>query len=93
VVFKVLGSTRRTIFVAFLLEYGLLGLATGLVAGMVGSLAAWYITFSFMGGEWVFLPTVVTNTLLLALLLTLILGFAGTYQALGQKAAPLLRNE
>jgi len=33
------------------------------------------------------------GTLGLAILLTLALGFAGTWRALGAKAAPYLRNE
>jgi len=46
-----------------------------------------------MRAEWVFLPRVVIWTGLLSLALTLVLGFAGTWRALGVKAAPLLRNE
>jgi putative ABC transport system permease protein len=33
------------------------------------------------------------STAVLATLLTLVIGFAGTWKALGAKAAPLLRNE
>jgi putative ABC transport system permease protein len=36
---------------------------------------------------------VVATTALLATALTLVIGFAGTWKALGAKAAPLLRNE
>jgi putative ABC transport system permease protein len=34
----------------------------------------------------------VVNTLVAATILTLLFGFSATYRALGQKAAPLLRN-
>jgi putative ABC transport system permease protein len=41
----------------------------------------------------IFLPGAVIVTALLAAVVTLALGFAGTWQALSHKAAPLLRNE
>ena len=43
--------------------------------------------------DWVFLPGPLLATLGLAMLLTLGLGFAGTWRALGAKPAPYLRNE
>ena len=43
--------------------------------------------------EWVFLPAPLLWTVGLAILLTLVFGFAGTWRALGAKAAPYLRNE
>ncbi|MBK1720612.1 glycosyl transferase family 1, partial [Thiocystis violacea] len=41
VILKALGATRRQLLSAFALEYGLLGLATGLFALAAGSGAAW----------------------------------------------------
>jgi putative ABC transport system permease protein len=93
VVFKVLGATRRTILKAFLLEYGLLGIATSAIATIIGTLTAWGIVVYLMDVTWVFIPTAVWTTVLICLLVTMIIGFAGTWRALGQKAAPLLRNE
>jgi putative ABC transport system permease protein len=46
-----------------------------------------------MGIEWTFLPGAVVATAALCTAITLALGFVGTWWALGQKAAPLLRNE
>ena len=46
-----------------------------------------------MGADWVFLPGPVLWTVALAIVLTLTLGFAGTWRALGAKAAAFLRNE
>ena len=93
VVFKVLGATRRTILKVFLLEYGILGLATSIIAATIGTLTAWGIVFFLMDMTWVFIPSAVGTTVAIYLLVTLIIGFAGTWRALGQKAAPLLRNE
>jgi putative ABC transport system permease protein len=43
--------------------------------------------------DWAFDPRAVLTTVLVCLGVTLVVGFAGTWRALGQKAAPLLRNE
>lgn len=93
VVLKVLGATRRDIAQAFLLEYGLLGLITALIAALVGSIASWAILTQVMGSAWTFLPSEVILTTILCTTITLGLGFLSTWRALGQKAAPLLRNE
>ncbi len=93
VVFKVLGATRSMILRAFLIEYGVLGLATGAIAAVIGSFTAWAVIVWLMEADWVFIPTTVAVTIVLCLGVTLIIGFAGTWRALGQKAAPLLRNE
>ncbi len=93
VVFKVLGATRATILRAFLLEYGILGLATGLISAIVGTLVAWAISKWLMNLPWGFDAGAVATTIGITTLLALVAGFAGTWRALGQKAAPLLRNE
>jgi putative ABC transport system permease protein len=93
VVLKVLGATRRTVAGAFLIEHGLLGALSALVACAFGTLAAYFLVTRLMKIEWVFLPAPLLWTVGLAILLTLIFGFAGTWRALGAKAAPYLRNE
>jgi putative ABC transport system permease protein len=93
VVFKVLGATRRTILKAFLLEYGLLSVATSIISAVIGTLTAWAIVVFLMDMSWIFIPAAVWTTIAICLIVTLIIGFAGTWRALGQKAAPLLRNE
>ena len=93
VVLKVLGATRRHIIGTLLLEYGLLGAATAIVASAIGSLAAWAVVTQVMQFEFAFDALSVMTTAILAVVITLALGFYGTWRALGQKAAPLLRNE
>jgi putative ABC transport system permease protein len=93
VVLKVLGATRGAIAAAFLIEHGLIGLLTALVAGGVGTLAAYALVTGPMKSEWVFLPGPLVATAASAVLLTLLFGFAGTWRALGAKPAPYLRNE
>jgi putative ABC transport system permease protein len=93
VVLKVLGATRRDLARSFLVEYGLLGVATAALAAMIGTLAAWLVVTRVMHAEWVFMPGAVAATAALAGAGTIVLGFAGTWRALGAKAAPLLRSE
>jgi putative ABC transport system permease protein len=93
VVLKVLGATRRNVTMAFLLEYGLMGLATALIAAVIGSIAAWVVMTRVMDGDFVLLPWSIAVTAIAATAVTLVFGYAGTWRALRQKSAPLLRNE
>ncbi|WP_374449118.1 ABC transporter permease [Stella sp.] len=92
VVLKVLGATRRHVLAAYLMEYGLLGLATATVAALFGTLAGWLVLTQVMRAPWTFLATPVLATAGMAVLVTLVMGFAGTWRALARKAAPVLRN-
>lgn len=92
VVLKVLGATRRDVGLAFLIEYGMIGLLAAIMAAGIGTLAAWALVTKTMSMEWYFLPGTVAAVAAMGVLLTMALGFAGTFRALGQKAAPLLRN-
>jgi len=93
VVFKVLGATRRRLLGVFLLEYGVLGVVTAIIGSAVGTLAAWGIVKYLMHMPWVFLPGSVAITAAACVLVTLAVGFFGTWRVLGQKATPHLRNQ
>ena len=93
VVLKTVGATRGQIRSAFLVEFGVLGLASGLLAAAAGTAAAWAVTSYIMRQEWVFLPGTLAATVLGCMALTLAFGYAGTALALRAKPAPLLRND
>jgi putative ABC transport system permease protein len=93
IVLKVLGATRGALAATFLIEHGLVGLITALVAAGVGTLAAYGLVTGPLNSEWVFLPLPLLAIAGIAVLLTLVLGFAGTWRALGAKPAAYLRNE
>jgi putative ABC transport system permease protein len=93
VVLKVLGATRRQIAGSFLIEYGLIGLAAAVIACVIGTIAAYFLLTRVMHAPWEFLAGTVVLTGLGAIVLTLAAGLAGTWRALGAKAAPFLRNE
>ena len=93
VVLKVLGATRWRVLRAFLLEYGLLGLVTAAIAAVLGAIVAWAVLTLAMRSPWTFLPGTAIGTALLCLAVMLLFGFVGTWQAMRQKPAALLRNE
>src|SRR5207248_72562 len=78
---------------AFLVEHGLLGVVTAVVAAGLGTLAAYALVTGPMRSDWVFLPMPLAAILGLAVILTLVFGFAGTWRALGARPAAYLRNE
>lgn len=92
VVLKTLGATRRTLIRAFTFEYMILGLSTAVFALVAGGIAAWYVVSEIMTLPERFLPEVAVSTVVIALVLTVGFGLAGTWRILGQKAAPVLRN-
>ena len=93
VVFKVLGARRGDLLRAFLAEHILLGCAIAGLAIGIGTLAAWAFVTQVLDLQWRFLPEYVAVTAAACITMTLVLGFASTWRALGRKAAPLLRVE
>lgn len=93
VVLKVLGATRRRVLSAYVMEYGLLGGIAAAVGALVGTVVAWAIVSHVMRADFAFEPVVVFGTVAVGVVATIGLGLAGTWGALGRKAAPMLRNE
>ncbi len=92
VVLKVLGAARLNVLAVYLWEFGALGLGTVAIAAGIGSAAAYVVVTEVMGMLWSMPWAAVLLTAPVALVITLIAGFAGVWQALGQKPAALLRN-
>jgi putative ABC transport system permease protein len=93
VVLKTLGATRGDVLATYLIEFALLGLATAGIAAAAGSLAAWAVTTHLMHLDWSFTPAAMIWTTAICVLATMGFGVLGAWRALGQKAAPLLRND
>ena len=93
VVLKVLGVRRRDVAVIHAAEFAILGLLTGAVAAVAGTVTAWGVTTRILEQDWTFLPGAVAGTIGFCVLLTLGLGLFGTWRALGESASPYLRNE
>ena len=93
VVFKILGATRWRLAMVFMVEYGILGLVTGLLAAGIGTLTAWAVVKFLLHMEWAFLTGTLATTLVASILVTLGIGFFGNWRTLSHSAAPFLRNK
>lgn len=93
VILKVLGARRRNVLASLFLEYLFLAASTALAAAVIGSVAGWAVLTRVMRIEWSPVPDVVSLTTIGAGIFIIALALAGTWRALGQKAAPLLRND
>jgi putative ABC transport system permease protein len=93
VLLKMLGGRRRDIALGYLWEFALLALVSAALAILLGGFGAWLFLKLKLDTALVVAPSVVAGVLALALMLALVLGFWGSWRALGAKAAPFLRNE
>lgn len=93
VVLKVLGADGPTLIKAYLAEFFLLGVATILLAGGIGTLCAYGVVDRMMHMPWSLRPQSSLLLLSLGFLATLIIGHLATAKALRAKPAPYLRNE
>ncbi|HUC50722.1 MAG TPA: FtsX-like permease family protein [Xanthobacteraceae bacterium] len=92
VVLKTFGATRPRLTAAYALEYLLIGLATAVFGVAAGSVAAFLIVTKVMDFPFVFVAGTAAGAALSALMVTVVVGLAGTFSALGRKPAPVLRN-
>jgi putative ABC transport system permease protein len=92
VILKTLGATRFRLLAAYTIEYLLLGSATAIFGVLSGSLAGWLIVTELMHLHFAWLPLPALAAALAAVVVTVALGLIGTFTALGQKPAQVLRN-
>ena len=92
VILKTLGATRTRLLTAYCIEYLIIGAATAVFGVISGSLAAWLIVAELMHLSFNWLPWPALGAATAAIAVTIALGLIGTYLALGQKPAPILRN-
>jgi putative ABC transport system permease protein len=92
VILKTLGATRGRLVLAYGMEYAILGLATAAVAIGAGGLAAAYVVQRIMRFSFTFDPWAAGLAAGIAVALTVVFGLIGTWRALGEKPAPILRN-
>jgi len=93
VILKVLGATRKDIFKTFLLEYALLGLVTSVIAALSGWVAAYVVITDVLEAKWINLPWTILGTVAISVGVTVMFGLLGSWKALGEKAAPVLRAD
>ncbi|MEO9190998.1 MAG: FtsX-like permease family protein [Acetobacteraceae bacterium] len=93
VILKALGATRAQLRLAWLVEFGAIGVVAGTVAASIGTAASWAVMRFVVGESWTFLPGRLVATLAAALAVMLIFGYAGTAAALRASPASRLRGE
>ncbi|HRW30932.1 MAG TPA: FtsX-like permease family protein, partial [Emcibacteraceae bacterium] len=91
-VLKVVGATRLDILKAYIFEFILLGVATGLVAILLGSVAAYGIVVGIMELEWTFSLEIPLLTVIAAIFITMSLGMFSIWQAMSVRPAQVLRG-
>jgi putative ABC transport system permease protein len=90
-ILKVLGATRARIALVYVIEYGVLGAATGVIALLAGTLAAWAVAFSILDVPFTFDAKAVLITVLGGGAVTLLFGLLGAVGALSVRPARRLR--
>ena len=93
VVLKVLGATRGRLLAAYLIEYGLIGVAAAVFGVAAGTAAGWFIVVHVMHMGFRFAWGAALGAALVALAVTVLLGLLGTWRILGQKPAGFLRAQ
>jgi putative ABC transport system permease protein len=92
VILKTLGATRPMLIGTYATEYAILGTVTALFGLAAGSVTAWVVTTQVMSIPFAFAPLAALGIVVLAVVLTVGFGLIGTWRALGEKPAPVLRN-
>jgi len=92
-VLKVLGATRGRIAAIYALEYGLLGIVSGLLALGIGTAAAWTICRTVFGLPFAFSLGTAAITVAGGGAATLVLGLGGSWRALAAKPNRRLREQ
>ena len=92
VILKTFGATRASITAAYLAEFVVLGAITALFALIAGSIAAYFVVVEAMEFGFRMSPGVAASIIAAGVAATVIVGFIGTWTALGARAAPILRS-
>lgn len=93
VILKALGATRALIARSFAAEYALLGCVAGVIGVVLASAFSWAILRYVLELSWSLEPSMLAIGLSCTVLLTLLVGFLGTYHILGQPPLTVLRQE
>ncbi len=92
VILKITGARRRDLALAYVIEYGLIGLGAAVIAAVLGTGAAFFVLTQVMDADWAFLPGSAAAALIGAAGAVIGFGFAGTWRALAQAPAQVLRE-
>ncbi len=92
-VLKVVGATRKDILKAYVIEFVLLGILTGVIAIMLGSLAAYCVINFLMEMTWQLPFDIPLSTVSGSVLVTLMFGMVSIWLAMSARPSQVLRNQ
>lgn len=92
-ILKALGAPRRTVARAFAIEFGILGLAAGVIGTVLASALAWSILRWMFDLPWVWAPGALAAAIGLATAGTMAVGVLSTYRLVGKRPSVLLRGD
>ena len=92
IVAKVLGATRTDLIISFLIEYGLVGGLSAVIAVLLGVAGAWAFVSVVLESAFLLDPLLLVLVVPLALMLTIGVGAAITWSALSGRPASFLRQ-
>jgi putative ABC transport system permease protein len=92
VILRTVGATRGQLIAAYALEYLILGVVTAIVGVAAGTAAAALVITRVMNLSYTWLPGPDLLAAGIAVVATVVLGLLGTFRALDQKPAPVLRR-
>lgn len=93
VVMKVLGASRGDVVRAYVVEYGLLGALSALLAAALGIAGSWAFVTQILEIDFFVDPVTVLAVIVGAVLLTIAIGTITTWSALSVRPAKFLREE
>lgn len=91
-VLKVVGATRMDILKAYIFEFIILGVATGFVAIILGTIAAYGIVVGIMEMQWTFSLQIPLLTVFASIIITMSIGMFSIYKAMSVRPAQVLRG-
>ena len=92
-ILKTLGSTRGMIARTFAVEYAVTGASAGILGTTLSVGLSWSVLHFIMEIPWNFHPGTLLLGVVITVGLTTAVGFLSTFQILGQKPLPILREE
>lgn len=90
---KTFGASRSAVARALAVEFGLLGAASGVIAGVLASALSWGVTRWLLDLPWTAAPGHLAVAAAATILGAIGVGLASTYRLLGKRPFPVLRGE
>ena len=92
-ILKTLGATRGMIARTFAVEYAVTGASAGLIGITLSAGLSWSVLHFIMEIPWHFHPSTMVLGVIITIGLTTTVGFLSTFNILGHKPLPILREE